>query len=63
MSPADIFTAFKNEDTAKISFRDAFVVASAIKADAAAILSEDLNAGQAIAGIRIENPSSFTPGW
>jgi predicted nucleic acid-binding protein len=58
MSPADIFTAFKIEDGSRIGFWDALIVASAIKAGAALILSEDLNAGQTIAGIRIENPFS-----
>jgi predicted nucleic acid-binding protein len=43
---------------AQISFWDALIVASAEQAAAAQIYSEDLNAGQAIAGIRIVNPLS-----
>lgn len=43
---------------AQISFWDALIVASAEQADAGEIYSEDLNAGQAIAGIRIVNPLS-----
>ncbi|HEY6249227.1 MAG TPA: PIN domain-containing protein [Candidatus Angelobacter sp.] len=53
---AEIATAFQIEDQVKISFWDALIVASALKSGAARILSEDLNAGQGIAGIRIENP-------
>jgi predicted nucleic acid-binding protein len=40
---------------ARIGFRDALIVAAAIKAGATRILSEDLNPGQTISGIRIEN--------
>jgi predicted nucleic acid-binding protein len=35
---------------------DALIVASALKNGANRILSEDLNPGQVIAGMRIENP-------
>jgi predicted nucleic acid-binding protein len=52
----EISAAFRIEDEAKISFWDALIVASAIRCGAVRILSEDLNSGQAIAGIRIENP-------
>jgi predicted nucleic acid-binding protein len=55
-TPNEIVSAFRIEDTAKISFWDALIVAAAIKAGAEEILSEDMNAGQAIAGIRIVNP-------
>lgn len=55
-STTEIATAFQIEDTAKIGFWDALIVASALKSGAARIFSEDLNAGQTIAGIRIENP-------
>lgn len=43
-------------DLARISFWDALIVASAEEAHADELLSEDLNGGQAIAGIRILNP-------
>jgi predicted nucleic acid-binding protein len=43
---------------AQISFWDALIVASAEQAQAAQIYSEDLNAGQTIAGIKIINPLS-----
>jgi predicted nucleic acid-binding protein len=53
---AEISTAFRIEDQARIGFWDALIVASALKGGARRILSEDLNAGQSIAGIRVENP-------
>jgi predicted nucleic acid-binding protein len=52
----DIASAFRIEDEAKIGFWDALICASALKAGASRLLSEDLNAGQKISGIRIENP-------
>jgi predicted nucleic acid-binding protein len=55
-TPADISSAFQIEDEARIGFWDALIVACAVRSGAICILSEDLNAGQMIAGIRIENP-------
>jgi predicted nucleic acid-binding protein len=55
-TPTEITTAFRIEDEARISFWDALICAAALKAGAERILSEDLNAGQRISGIRIENP-------
>jgi predicted nucleic acid-binding protein len=55
-TPAEITAAFRIEDEARIGFWDALIVASASKCRAARIISEDLNAQQSIAGIRIENP-------
>jgi predicted nucleic acid-binding protein len=55
-TPAEISAAFRIEDESKIGFWDALIVASAAKSGALRILSEDLNAQQTIAGIRIENP-------
>jgi len=52
----EISAAFEIEDEAGIGFWDALIVAAAVKARADRILSEDLNAGQTIAGVRIENP-------
>jgi len=60
-TPAEIAAAFRIEDEAKIGFWHALVVASAAKCGATRILSEDLNAGQRIAGIRIENPFATLP--
>lgn len=53
---ADIQKAFQIEDQARIGFWDAMIVAAAVRAGATRILSEDLNPGQIIAGITIENP-------
>jgi len=52
----DISMAFQIEDEARISFWDALILAAARKAGAVRVLSEDLNAGQRIVGIGIENP-------
>lgn len=55
-SPAEISNAFRIEDESRLGFWDALIVASAIKSGANRVLSEDLNAGQMISGVRIENP-------
>jgi predicted nucleic acid-binding protein len=55
-SSSEISTAFRIEDESGIGFWDALIISSAAKSGAARILSEDLNDGQRIAGIRIENP-------
>ncbi|HXP78402.1 MAG TPA: PIN domain-containing protein [Verrucomicrobiae bacterium] len=55
-TPAEISAAFRIEDESRIGFWDALIVSSAVKSGATRILSEDLNAGQRIAGILIENP-------
>jgi predicted nucleic acid-binding protein len=52
----DIAIAFRIEDESRIGFWDALICASALRSGAKRLLSEDLNAGQSIAGIRIENP-------
>lgn len=55
-TPGEIAAAFRIEDESRIGFWDALIVASATKSGATRILSEDLNAQQKIAGIRVENP-------
>ena len=55
-TPAEIASAFRIEDESRIGFWDALIFSSASKNGATRILSEDLNAGQRIAGIVIENP-------
>jgi len=60
-TPAEIEAAFRIEDESRIGFWDALVVASAAKSGTVRILSEDLNAQQMIAGIRIENPFVHLP--
>ena len=41
---------------ASISFWDALIVASAVRSGASILLTEDLNHGQVISGVRVENP-------
>jgi predicted nucleic acid-binding protein len=55
-TPAEISAAFRIEDEARIGFWDALIVASAAKSGVSKILSEDMNDGQRIAGVLIENP-------
>jgi predicted nucleic acid-binding protein len=60
-TPSEIAAAFRIEDESRIGFWDALIIASAAKCGADRILSEDLNARQVIAGIRIENPFTHRP--
>ena len=53
-----ITRASEISDLVRISFWDALIVASAEEVDAEELLSEDLNAGQSIVGIRVVNPLS-----
>jgi len=53
---AEVAAAFRIEDEAKIGFWDALILASAVKAGAEVLLSEDLSSGQKVAGVRIRNP-------
>jgi predicted nucleic acid-binding protein len=52
----DIMAAFQIEDQARIGFWDALIIAVAARSGAQHIVSEDLSAGQSIAGIKIHNP-------
>jgi predicted nucleic acid-binding protein len=56
ITPADVSAAFQIEDRARIGFWDALILAVAIRSGARRVLSEDLNAGQAVAGLTIHNP-------
>ncbi len=56
VTASEVAAAFRIEDEARIGFWDALIVASARKAGAKRIFSEDLNAGQIIAGVEIYNP-------
>ena len=53
---AEISTAFRIESESRISFWDALIFASALKAGAERVVTEDLNPGQVISGVRVENP-------
>lgn len=52
----DLSVAFQIEDEAQVGFWDALIIASAMKSGASRLLTEDLNPGQVIRGLRIENP-------
>lgn len=56
VGPEDLATAFAVEDSARVSFLDALILAAAKKSGAVRVLSEDLNHGQNLFGVRIENP-------
>jgi predicted nucleic acid-binding protein len=56
ITPADVSAAFQIEDLARLGFWDALIVAVAVRSGARRLLSEDLNAGQSIAGLTIHNP-------
>ncbi len=55
-TPETVTRATEISELAPISFWDALIVASAEEVDADELLSEGLNGGQAIAGIRLVNP-------
>ena len=59
-TPNEISGAFRIEDESGIGFWDALIISSALKSGARRVLSEDLNAGQRILGILIENPFGIT---
>jgi predicted nucleic acid-binding protein len=54
--PSAVLLASEIAEKNRLSFWDALIIASAARAGADRILSEDLNHGQVIEGIRIENP-------
>ena len=60
MTAREIDAAFQIEDEAKIGFWDALIVAAAAASGATKLLSEDLNDGQTIAGVLVENPFTRT---
>lgn len=60
-TPAELSVTFRIEDESQIGFWDALIVAAAAKSGASRLLSEDLNPGQRIAGLRIENPFALVP--
>jgi predicted nucleic acid-binding protein len=53
---AIILYAGEIADNYQLSFWDALIVAAAYSKNAAIILTEDMNHGQVVEGIRIENP-------
>jgi predicted nucleic acid-binding protein len=61
ITTSDIIAAFQIEDQARIGFWDALIIAVAARAGARRVVSEDLNAGQSIAGVSVHNPFKDTP--
>jgi predicted nucleic acid-binding protein len=55
-SPVSIIRATEIEEKHRISFWDALVIVAAYEANCEKILTEDLNSGQIIEGVLIENP-------
>lgn len=51
-----IAAAIKTSQSAQLSYWDALIVEAAASAGCARVLTEDLNAGAVISGVRIENP-------
>ena len=58
VTPAIIRTGLDLHQTRSLAFFDAIIVASAQTAGCAVLLSEDLNAGEIMAGVRMVNPFS-----
>ncbi|MBJ6610691.1 MAG: PIN domain-containing protein [Candidatus Thiothrix moscowensis] len=56
VDPSLIQIASNIQETAQLSFWDSLIVAAAQRANASVLLSEDLNHGQVIGGVRIHNP-------
>ncbi|MBI4754033.1 MAG: PIN domain-containing protein [Betaproteobacteria bacterium] len=55
-TPDTVLRAADIAELAKVSFWDAMIIAAAEAAAVRTLLTEDLNHGQIIAGVRIENP-------
>lgn len=51
-----VLDAIDIQEEARLSYWDAAVVAAAARADASELLTEDLNDGQVIRGVRVRNP-------
>jgi predicted nucleic acid-binding protein len=60
ITPATVIRASEISEVWKISFWDGMIIAAAEQDEAWELLSEDLNPGQLIAGVRIVNPFDST---
>lgn len=54
--PETVLFASEIEERHRIAFWDAMIIASAARAGAERVLTEDLNHGQVIEGVQIQNP-------
>jgi predicted nucleic acid-binding protein len=55
-TPATVIRASEIAETWKLSFWDSMILATAEQTAATELLTEDLNHGQIVAGVRIRNP-------
>jgi predicted nucleic acid-binding protein len=51
-----VFAAITTAREQQLSFWDALIIQAAAQASCATVLSEDLNDGQVVEGVRVENP-------
>ncbi len=56
VSPADVLRASEVQERWDLSFWDALILVAAARSGANRLLTEDLNHGQVIEGVRVENP-------
>jgi predicted nucleic acid-binding protein len=56
IDPELILRGSRIEEKHQLSFWDSLIIAAAQKVNATKLLSEDLNPGQAIGGVQVENP-------
>ncbi len=56
VDPALILLASRLEEDHQLSFWDALIVEAAIRSGATLLVTEDLQDGQTVGGVRIENP-------
>jgi len=61
VTPAIIHAGLDLQQTRSLSFYDAIIVASAQTAGCPVLLSENLNAGETMGGVRIVNPFASSP--
>jgi predicted nucleic acid-binding protein len=62
IEPVDILRASELADREPISFWDALIVVAASRLGATRLVTEDLQPGRSIAGVRIESPFASGPG-
>jgi predicted nucleic acid-binding protein len=60
LTPETVIRASEISEVWKLSFWDSMILAAAEQQDATELLTEDLNDGQLIAGVKVTNP--FTRG-
>lgn len=55
-TPEDVIEAIRRQQTSQLAFWDAMILISAARLDCHTVWSEDLNAGQVIAGATVKTP-------